>query len=645
MELAQLRAVQQARPGLAGIVQVAADGAATLRRGTTPLVSTLNANLSGSGLTLNGKPAGDVNATAVTRGRELAFNLKSDFAQANIHGDGTMQLRDDFPLAAKLTFAHVTYSGIQPWLDRAERSGFEALADGQVTVNGPVATPDQLRGLLEISKLEMASAVTPGGRKPRQTASIHNAGPIRVALDRSVARVESFRLSGKDMNFNVSGTAALAGTQALDLHAEGDVNLALVEAFDPDIYSAGTVKLNASVKGTMAKPTFDGRLQLQNASLNMADAPNGLSNANGVIVFNAQRAVIQSLTGETGGGKITLAGSVAYGSAEVQMHLDATARRIRVMYPENISTEANANLTLAGTTSRSLLTGNVTILGVTMFSHSDVGSMLSQAATPPSSSQPQTGLLGGMQFDVRIRTATNVQFKTSLAQNIQADADLRLRGTPDQPGLLGRLDVSQGQVIFFGSKYNIDQGTISFYDPHKIDPILNVSLETMAKGITVVLSVNGPMDRMKLTYTSDPPMQFSDIVSLLATGKMPTTDPVLAARQPAAPEQNLEQKGASALLSQAVANPVSGRLQRLFGVSKLQIDPQIIGEQNTPQARLMLEQQITKSLLFTYTQDVSSSNPQIIRVEWDIDPRWTAIAQRDERGEVALDFFYKKRFR
>jgi translocation and assembly module TamB len=153
------------------------------------------------------------------------------------------------------------------------------------------------------------------------------------------------------------------------------------------------------------------------------------------------------------------------------------------------------------------------------------------------------------------------------------------------------------------------------------------------------------MDRMKLTYTSDPPMQFSDIVSLLATGKMPTTDPVLAARQPAAPEQNLEQKGASALLSQAVANPVSGRLQRLFGVSKLQIDPQIIGEQNTPQARLMLEQQITKSLLFTYTQDVSSSNPQIIRVEWDIDPRWTAIAQRDERGEVALDFFYKKRFR
>src|SRR5207249_1589036 len=100
----------------------------------------------------------------------------------------------------------------------------------------------------------------------------------------------------------------------------------------------------------------------------------------------------------------------------------------------------------------------------------------------------------------------------------------------------------------------------------------------------------------------------ADIVSLLATGKLNTTDPVLAARQPPPPEQNLQQKGASALLSQGVASPISGRLQRLFGVSKLQIDPQILGASNTPSARLSLEQQISKKLIFTYTQDVASSN-------------------------------------
>jgi translocation and assembly module TamB len=119
---------------------------------------------------------------------------------------------------------------------------------------------------------------------------------------------------------------------------------------------------------------------------------------------------------------------------------------------------------------------------------------------------------------------------------------------------------------------------------------------------------------------------------------------VLAARQPAQSQQTAEQQGASALLNQAVASPVSGSLQRLFGVTKLQIDPQILGADNTPQARLMLEQQVSKDLLFTYMQDVSSSNPQIIRIEYDHSQRWTAILQRDENGEVALDIYYKKRF-
>jgi len=152
------------------------------------------------------------------------------------------------------------------------------------------------------------------------------------------------------------------------------------------------------------------------------------------------------------------------------------------------------------------------------------------------------------------------------------------------------------------------------------------------------------MDRMKLSYRSDPPMRFQDIVSLLASGKIPTTDPVLAANQPPAPQQSFEQAGASTLLGQAVANPVSGRLQRLFGVTKLSINPEIVGTSNTPQATLTLQQQITRDLTFTYVQDVTQSNPEAIRVEWSINPQFSAVAQRDIYGMFDLDFYYKKRF-
>ncbi|MEI9976961.1 MAG: hypothetical protein WDO73_35855 [Ignavibacteriota bacterium] len=41
--------------------------------------------------------------------------------------------------------------------------------------------------------------------------------------------------------------------------------------------------------------------------------------------------------------------------------------------------------------------------------------------------------------------------------------------------------------------------------------------------------------------------------------------------------------GASALLGQALTSPVSGRLQRFFGVSQLRIDPSLPGVENNPQ--------------------------------------------------------------
>jgi len=129
----------------------------------------------------------------------------------------------------------------------------------------------------------------------------------------------------------------------------------------------------------------------------------------------------------------------------------------------------------------------------------------------------------------------------------------------------------------------------------------------------------------------------------LGSGKPPTSDPVLAARTPAT-QQSFGQTGASAVLGAAVANPVSGRLQRLFGVSKLKIDPQITGSSNTPQATLTLQQQISSEVTFTYIQDVTQSNSQIIRVEWAINPQWSAIAARDRTGQFDVDVFYKKRF-
>jgi translocation and assembly module TamB len=643
IQLARIHTLQQSRPGLAGVLQITADGAVTLRKNAGPLFSTLDADIAARGLTVDRKALGDLNATAHTQGNEIAFNLNSDLGHADIHGNGRMQLGSDYPLTASLNFRNLTYTGLSPLIGGTSQP-FGATVDGAVNVSGPISRTEDLRATVDLSKVEAHSVPASTGRKPRVNLDIHNAGPIDLVLDRSVVTIRSAHLTGPLTDINVTGTATIAGAKAVNLRANGNVKLDILEAFDPDVFSAGNVVLNASLTGTLDQPSVSGQLQLQNASFNETSLPNGLSNANGTIAFNGREAVIQNLTGETGGGKLTLTGYAAFGGPELQFQIQASADRVRVEQPQDFTTMANAKLTLAGTTSRSLLSGTVTIQEIAMHSHSDVGSVLAQAATPPVTPTTSTGLAAGIRFDVRVVTATGVRFRSTLTQNLQADANLTLRGTVDNPGMLGRIVVTQGQMVFFNYKYNVEQGTIAFYNPNRIAPVLNIDLSTTAQGVDVSLSVSGPVDKMKLTYRSDPPMQFNDLVSLLATGRLNTTDPVLAMRQPPALDQNLEQTGASALLGSAVANPVSGRLQRLFGVSALKIDPQLVGTSNTPQATLTLQQQITREITFTYIQDVTASNPQIIRVEWAVNPQWSAVAQRDQFGVFDLDFFYKKRF-
>ncbi len=173
--------------------------------------------------------------------------------------------------------------------------------------------------------------------------------------------------------------------------------------------------------------------------------------------------------------------------------------------------------------------------------------MLSGAGNPAQAPSAPEGPLKGMRLSIRIQTAPDVRFQTSLAQELSATADLRVLGTPVNPGMVGRIEIVSGTLIFFGNKYTVNRGSVSFYNAQKIEPILDIDLQTSVKGVDVSLGVAGPIENLKLSYRSDPPLRFDEIVALLATGKTPS-DPTIAARQPTAPQQSVAQMGESALL-------------------------------------------------------------------------------------------------
>jgi translocation and assembly module TamB len=131
----------------------------------------------------------------------------------------------------------------------------------------------------------------------------------------------------------------------------------------------------------------------------------------------------------------------------------------------------------------------------------------------------------------------------------------------------------------------------------------------------------------------------------LGTGSVPTSDPTLLANQPAQPSQSFEQTGESAILGQAVANPVASRLQRVFGISQLQIDPAFTGSSSLPTAQVTLQQRVSTNITFTYTSALDDPNTTAISAEWALNPRWSAKALRDQNGIVSVNLLYKKQFK
>jgi translocation and assembly module TamB len=306
---------------------------------------------------------------------------------------------------------------------------------------------------------------------------------------------------------------------------------------------------------------------------------------------------------------------------------------VRVRYPEGVSTVANADLRLAGTAERSTVTGAITILRTGFNPQSDFSSIIAKSAEPVRTPPARAGLLGGMNFDVQIETAPDIQFQSSLTQDLQVEANLRLRGNATNPGLLGRINITQGQLVFFGARYNINQGSVAFYNPLKIDPILDIDLETKARGIDVTLTVPG----RSTSSTSRRARTRRSSSTIVAVGYRPcATSPRRWRPRPRAAGPADGRLGAA---GQAIASPVAGRLQRFLRNQQLRIDHPA-RRRNQPAGAPHRRAAGPRDITITY---ITASITQSVRVEWSVTRHWSSSpAAKRTASEHRLP--HKKRF-
>ena len=402
---------------------------------------------------------------------------------------------------------------------------------------------------------------------------------------------------------------SLQDDRRLDLRADGTLNLKLAQTIDPDVTSYGTANLNLTIDGTASSPVMNGRVEVVHAGVSMIDLPAGLGDVNGTLVFNQHRLEVEKLTGRMGGGQVKLGGYVTYDRI-LGFDLTADGTEIRFRYA-GISVTSNQELHLAGTWDNANLTGNITVTRFAQIPSSDLQFVLAQASSPTRIPDPKSPL-NNLHLEVRILSTPELTVQTSLAK-LSGDVDLRLRGTGARPVLLGRINIAEGDIKVAGTKYHLERGDVTFLDPVRIDPVLDVEATTRVRDYDITIGLHGTLERLNTTYRSDPPLSADDIVSLLAFGRTQTESAMGGSSSP-----GFAESASGALLSSAINSASSNRVSKIFGSSIIRINPSVGGPDNDPNARLTVEQQVSSNVTFTYITNLARSAQEVIQFEYNI---------------------------
>lgn len=616
--LAEFRQLQGVRVSTAGTMSFEARGSGTK---DAPVV---DADVHLRNLVMNRERLGNIEGTAKTTGKVMRIQARSDFAIADFDVDGTIGMHDDFPANLSLRMTRLDVDPLLQMFVKARITGHSSLS-GLISLVGPLRQPKLLS--VEGNLGQFSAEI--------ESVKIHNDGPLRFTIRDRVLRLEQFKLAGTDTTFTARGSVALTGNRAIDLTADGRVNLVLAQSFNPDLHTAGIVDFDMRAGGTLTRPTFFGTVKIANGTVTNINFPNGLSGLNGTLVFNQDRFQIQQLTGITGGGQVSFGGFVSYGTA-LTFNLTAHAKDVRLRYPQGMSEALDGDLRLSGTRDGSTLTGDLTIARFSVNQNFDLAVAIAASKAPPTPPNPASWL-NNLRLNVRVTSAPDLQVSTSLAK-LSGDLNLTLRGTATRPALLGRINITEGQVSFNGTTYQLDRGDISFTNPVKIEPVVDVAATTRVRDYDVTLGFHGPIDRLSTTYRSDPPLPTADIISLLAFGKTREESEMASAAQP-----TFSESASNAILGQALNAAVGSRVQRLFGVSRVKIAPEVGGAETDPNARVTIEQQVSKDFTVTYITDLTRSNQQSIQVEYNYSRNISIIGSRDQYGIVSFDVRIRQR--
>jgi hypothetical protein len=347
----------------------------------------------------------------------------------------------------------------------------------------------------------------------------------------------------------------------------------------------GTVTLDVSVVGTSRDPHFDGRVDVANANFLVVSSGAKYKNGRLAAQLATDRVTVEALHVEdSSGNPLDVKGSLGTHELRVgDLAIDVTARQFEVLRNEYGRMNVNATVALRGQFEMPRLAGRITVSGGSLnvdriLDRTMLQPYSTQAAAPPevdaiASLNPWDRL--GLDLELNVpntlrMVGDNIQISPGTPIglgniNLRALGDLYLYKDPGQPlYVTGSLDQVTGRYLFQGRRFDLDP-TSSINFRGDLNPDLFLVVKRDISGVETRVTISGALNEPELRLASTPPLEQSDILSLIVFN---TSTNQLSTLQ----QQQLAVR-AGTLAAGFVAAPLISALERSLNIDTLEIEP------------------------------------------------------------------------
>jgi translocation and assembly module TamB len=584
-------------------------------------------NGSSNNVTVNGHAAGALKLTGSTENKQLNFTFMTTGLLGSQPQEVTARVdlsNEKLPanVTSKIAGADLTLllNALLPESEVAvtgRASGTLHLSgnlldeDGYFTTHGLTGTASFTELSVRVSDLPLSAA-----------------GPLVVDIGPGEIVFHETQFTGEGTNVTLGGAMATRSGGRQTFAVAGKVNLRILSRLSPDVFSAGIADLSLRVDGTFEKPLITGTAGVTGASVSVlvGDQRITVANIDGLIRFNADQAQIEKLTGTIGGGQVQASGgALIAGASRGRFILNVHGTNITLNYPQDFRSTVDANLDLSGDMHNQFITGNVFVHRAEYSKDIELPELINRRPEPSIEEGGQFSLAQTANLDKLRVEGPNALIMHNNLGDVVASVSLRLDGPIINPTVQGRITATHGTLNFRNNPYEITRGLIDFPARFGADPILNIEGQSVIRGYRVIASLEGPLSHPQTTVSSEPALPQADVVSLILTGTLSSTDTSTSV---------LAQSGlgtAASLLTDALINaPVSRATNKLFGLTRLEINPVIAGTSSTPTARLTVARRISKDLTVTYSTNIASDPNQVLAVEYRYSNRLSFVAQYEQ---------------